>query len=75
LTSIFQDMSNAVELMPTWRDLDTAAKEAGVSRRTISKWVKQGKLRLYARAGDRKHYVDMDELEKLREFKPLSPKD
>ncbi len=68
-----RDMGNDVELMPTWRTLDDAAKEAGVSRRTISKWVSQGKLRLYARAGDRKHYVDLDEIEKLREMRPLEP--
>ena len=72
---MFKDVDNDVGLMPTWRTLDNAAKEAGISRRTISKWVSQGKLRLYARAGDRKHYVDLDEIEKLREFRAIEPKE
>jgi len=64
-------MMDTAALMPTWRDLETAARELGVSRRTLQKWVAAGKLTVYGRAGDRKKYVDLDEARLLRELKPL----
>ncbi len=69
------DMGNDFELMPTWRTLDEAARQAGVSRRTITQWISDGKIRAYTRAGDKRRYVDLDEIKRLREYKPIPSKD
>lgn len=61
-------------LMPTWRSLDDAAKQSGVSRRTLQRWVQQGRLTPYTIAGDPKMYLDLDQIRKLREPKPRPPK-
>jgi excisionase family DNA binding protein len=64
-------MAIASALMPTWRSLDDAAAQTGISRRTLTRWVAEGKLRAYKRAGDRRRYVDLDDLRKLQELKPV----
>ena len=64
-------MAIASRLVPTWRTLDEAAKQTGVSRRTLTRWVSEGRLRAYKRAGDRRRYVDLDDLRKLRELTPI----
>jgi excisionase family DNA binding protein len=64
-------MAIASALMPTWRSLDEAAKQTGVSRRTLTRWVAEGKLRAYKRAGDRRRYVDLDDLRKLQQLRPV----
>jgi excisionase family DNA binding protein len=61
----------SVAILPTWRSLDDAAKKTGISRRTLTRWVSEGKLRAYSRAGDRKRYVDLDEIRKLQELRPV----
>jgi predicted site-specific integrase-resolvase len=60
--------------MPTWRSLDAAAKQSGVSRRTLQRWVQQGRLTPYTIAGDPKMYLDLDQIKKLREPKPREPR-
>jgi excisionase family DNA binding protein len=60
--------------VPTWRILDEAAEQTGISRRTLTRWISEGKLTAYARAGDRRRYVDLDQIEKLRALRPLPPK-
>jgi len=42
-----------------------------VSRRLIQWWLAEGKLKRWQIAGDRKRYVNMDEVKKLLEPKPL----
>jgi excisionase family DNA binding protein len=64
-----------LEPMPTWRTLDEAAKQLKISRRTLTKWVSNGKIRGYTIAGDRHRYVDLDEIRKLREPKPIERPD
>ena len=59
--------------MPTWRSLDDAASQTGISRRTLTRWIGQGRLRAYSIAGDRRRYVDLDEIRKLREPRPIEP--
>jgi len=57
--------------MPTWRSLDEAAKQSGVSRRTLNRWISDRKLRVYTRAGDRKRYVDLDDIKQLQKLRPV----
>jgi excisionase family DNA binding protein len=57
----------------TWRTLDQAARQLGVSRRTLTRWVTAGRVKAYTIAGDKRRYVDMDELRRLREPKPIEP--
>lgn len=57
-------------ILPTWRSLDDAARETGVSRRTLQHWAKLGHIRIYVIPGERKHFVDLDEIEKYRQPRP-----
>ena len=57
--------------MPTWRSMDDAAKTLKVSRRTITRWVTAGLIRVYRVPGDRKRYVDLDEIRKMRTPTPI----
>jgi len=57
--------------MATWRTLDDAAHESGVSRSTINRWIAAGKLTEYAIAGDLHRYVSMEAVEKLRKPRPI----
>jgi len=52
--------------MPNVKSLDDAARLSGVHRRTIQRWLWEGKLTGYRIPGDRRRYVDMGELESLR---------
>ncbi|MHB8613538.1 MAG: helix-turn-helix domain-containing protein [Candidatus Dormibacteraceae bacterium] len=58
-------------ILPTWRSLDDAAEQTGISRRTLTRWIAEGKLRAYARAGDRKRYVDLDDIRQLQQLRPV----
>jgi len=64
-------MAVASRLVPTWRTMDEAARESGISRRTLTQWVSDGKLRAFRRAGDRKRYVDLDDIRKLQQLRPV----
>lgn len=64
-------MAVASRLMPTWRTMDDAARDSGISRRTLTQWVSDGKLRAYRRAGDRKRYVDLDDIKQLQKLQPV----
>ncbi len=57
--------------VPTLRSLDDAAKQAKVSRRLIQQWLGEGRLRRWQVPGDRKRYVDMDELRRVLKPRPL----
>jgi excisionase family DNA binding protein len=59
------------QIVPTWRHLDDAARETGVSRRTLNRWIAQGRLRVYRVPGDRYRMVDMDEIKQLRKPEPI----
>jgi len=58
-------------ILPTWRSLDEAAAQTGISRRTLTRWISEGKLRAYSRAGDRRRYVDLDDIRELQKLKPI----
>ena len=61
--------------MATWRTMDDAAKQLRVSRRTITRWVSEGHIHAWTRPGDRKRYVDLDEIRKYREqYRPVELK-
>lgn len=45
--------------------LDEAASAAGVSRRTLNRWIERGLLLKYRSRGDRKHYVAQADIERL----------
>src|SRR5438045_2191517 len=62
-------------ILPTWRSLDEAAEQTGVSRRTLTRWISDGKLRAYSRAGDRKRYADLDDIQKLQQLEPVLTRD
>jgi excisionase family DNA binding protein len=64
-------MAVASSLVPTWRSLDEAAKQSGMSRRTLNRLIADGKLRVYTRVGDRKRYVDLDDIRKLQQLRPV----
>ena len=70
----WRDMAIASRLVPTWRTLDDAARQTGISRRTLTRWVSEHKLRAYSRAGDRRRYVDLDDLHKLQQLRPIDEK-
>ncbi|HEV2033389.1 MAG TPA: helix-turn-helix domain-containing protein [Candidatus Dormibacteraeota bacterium] len=57
--------------MATLRTLDEAARAAGIGRRTLDRLVADGKLKAYKQIGDRRHYIDMDELDRLRKPRPV----
>jgi excisionase family DNA binding protein len=44
-----------------------AAERLGVHEKTIRRWIRQGRLRPYQIAGDRRRFVDADAVEALRE--------
>jgi excisionase family DNA binding protein len=58
--------------MANLRTLDEASRIAGIGRRTLDRLVADRKLRAYKLVGDRRHYVDMDELDRLRRPKPVA---
>jgi hypothetical protein len=53
--------------------LDHAARQLGVSRRTLARWLTASGVKAYTIAGDGRRYVDMDEPRRLREPKPVEP--
>jgi excisionase family DNA binding protein len=53
--------------------LDDAARQSKVSKRTIQRWIRRGKLRRYRIMGDPKAYVDLDEIRKLQDPQPWEP--
>ncbi len=57
--------------MPSLRSLDDAARIGKVSRRLLQKWLGEGQLKRWQIPGDRKRYVDMDEVKRLLEPRPL----
>ena len=57
--------------MPTMRPMDDAAKQTGIGRRTLQRWISEGVITAYSITGDRRRYVDMDEIRRLREPKPI----
>lgn len=56
--------------MATWRTLDEAANQVGISRRTLQRWISEGRVHSYTIAGDRRTWVDLDEVRKLRIPRP-----
>ncbi|HEY5640467.1 MAG TPA: helix-turn-helix domain-containing protein [Dehalococcoidia bacterium] len=47
-----------------------AVQEFGISRSTLYRLAKAGRIRIYARTGDRRSYVNRQEVAALSEFKP-----
>ena len=55
--------------MPEIVSVDEAARELGLSRTTIFKFLREGKVARYRREGDRRTLVDRNELAQLVEPK------
>jgi len=56
---------------PELRVLEDAAAAVGLGRRTLERWLSEGKLTGYKIAGDRKRYIDMKQLARLRQPQAL----
>lgn len=56
--------------MPPYKNLDDAARELGIPRRTLQRWIGSGKLTGYKIEGDRRRYVDLAEVKRLRKPRP-----
>jgi excisionase family DNA binding protein len=61
--------------MPSVKALDEAAQLVGVPRRTLQRWLGQGKLTANRIEGDRRRFVDVDEIKRLREPRPVTKTD
>jgi excisionase family DNA binding protein len=55
--------------------MDDAAKQLKLSRRTITRWVTAGSIRVYRVPGDRRRYVDLDEIDRFRQPRPIERRD
>ena len=47
-----------------------AAELASVSERTINRWIADGQLAAFTRAGHKRIYIDAEELERLLDYRP-----
>ncbi len=70
--------------MPTLKTLDEVSRlripvkgrgVVRVSRRLLQQWLQEGKLKRWRIEGDRRRFVDMDEVHKLLEPRPIPPKE
>jgi excisionase family DNA binding protein len=50
-----------------------AADRLGVHERTVRRWIREGRLKPYRVMGDRRRFVDAEEVEALREPQELPP--
>jgi hypothetical protein len=53
--------------------LPDAVIEFGISRATLGKLIREGRLARYSKVGDRRGFVDRDELRELLEFRKDKP--
>jgi hypothetical protein len=79
----YAQMASTLAAMPTLKTLDEVAKlripvkgrgVVKVSRRLLQQWLTAGKLKRWHIEGDRRRFVDMDEVHKLLEPRPIPPK-
>ena len=54
--------------------MSDAIEQFGMSRSTLYRLAKAGRLRIYSRTGDRRSYVNRQEIAALSEFKPKNLK-
>jgi hypothetical protein len=68
--------------MPSLKTLDEVAKLripvkgrglVSVSRRLLQQWLQDGKLKRWRIEGDKRRFVDLDEVKRLLEPRPLPP--
>jgi hypothetical protein len=60
--------------MTSLKSLDDAPKTLKISRRQLQRWISAGRITRYKSEGDRKVYVDLDEVRKLRKPRPVPPR-
>jgi excisionase family DNA binding protein len=53
--------------------LDEAAGRYDLGKTTLWRWLREGKLKRYRRAGDRRTLVDQDQLDRLVEPREIEP--
>jgi DNA-binding transcriptional MerR regulator len=56
---------------PALTPLQDAAAEVGLHPSTVRRYIKRGSLKAWRRGGDSRTYVDLKELRRLLEFKPI----
>jgi excisionase family DNA binding protein len=49
------------------KPLDEVATETGLGRRTLQRWLGEGLLTAYKIHGDRRRYIDLAEVRRLRQ--------
>jgi len=73
----------SLSAMPTLKTLDEVAQlripvtgrgSLRVSRRLLQQWLQQGKLKGWRIEGDKRRFVDLDEVKKLMQPRPITPK-
>ena len=52
---------------PNIKTLEEASELTGVPRRTLQRWLQAQDLTAYAVKGDTRRYIDINEIERLRE--------
>ncbi len=57
----------------TYISVDDAATDLGVSRATLWKWIKRYELPTFRFLGDRRTFVQREDVNKLREPIPMDP--
>jgi DNA-binding transcriptional MerR regulator len=57
--------------MSNLKTLDEVSRELGIPRRTLQTWLVLRKITPYKIEGDRRRYLDVDEVRRLREPRPL----
>jgi excisionase family DNA binding protein len=58
----------------TLSSIDEAAGALKIGRRTIQRWISEAKLTGYRIEGDKRRYVDLEEIRRLREPQPMPRK-
>lgn len=57
--------------LPPIKPLDEVVSEFAIPRRTLQRWLGTGKLTRYKVEGDRRRYLDVAEVKRLRQPKAL----
>jgi hypothetical protein len=63
----------SLALMPTLKPITEAVRLAKVSRRLLNQWLKEGRIKKWKIEGDRRGYVDMQEIERLKQPRIVPP--
>jgi len=71
VTEALADRLDVDVLLKEQRGVCVSQAMKGDRRRSLTRWVAEGKLKAYSRAGDRKRYVDLEDIRKLQQLRPI----